>query len=133
MPNKILEGIKSIVDESNVLSGWALAILGGTILILVSTSYIRPTAKRIRLVYLLFIPGWFFLAYSMYYGDSISRQYIAAVFTSNEEILMTIGFNINAEFARQLNNFSFGIMTFIIWLVTYLCWWIFGNWTIKYQ
>jgi hypothetical protein len=131
MPDKIIVGIKSIVDQSNVLSGWALAILGGSILILVSTSYIRPADKKIRLIYLLFIPGWFFLAYSMYFGDSISRQYIAAVFTPDEQTLLTIGSNINREFARQLNNFGLGITVFVVWLAVYLCWWIFGNWIIK--
>ncbi|HTI08451.1 MAG TPA: hypothetical protein VL832_07830 [Puia sp.] len=126
-----IEAIKTISRESGVLSGWALAVLGGSILILVSTSYIRPANKRVRLIYLLFVPGWFFFVYSMYFGDSINRRLIAAVYAHREDVLNDIGRDINAEFTGQMNLFSAGILTFVIWLIAYLLWWIFGDWELK--
>ena len=134
MPDQqLLEGVRSVVDESNKLSGWGLAILGGSILLLVSTSYIRPQSRRTRLLYLLFIPGWAFLAVSMYDGSVISRKLIAAVYTKNDTVLRDIGFQINQLFSTQLALFSWGVAVFIIWLIAFLIWWIFWNWTLNNQ
>ena len=77
MPS-ILDGIKATAQEATTLSGWAQASLGGSILLIVSTSNIRPISKRIRLIYLLFIPGWCLFVISMYFGDSINRNLISS-------------------------------------------------------
>jgi hypothetical protein len=129
--NRILDGIKTMSEGSNTILGWVLAIIGGSILIIVSTSYIRPVDKKIRLIYLLFIPGWSFLTISLYYGDKINRRKIAAALVGDEGILKNIGYEINKEFSSQLLYFNIGISIFIVWLIIYLIWWIFGNWQLK--
>jgi hypothetical protein len=54
-------GLKAILDNSATLVSWALAIVGGTVAALIGSSYERPKTWRGRLIYLLFVPAWFFL------------------------------------------------------------------------
>jgi len=123
------EGFKSMADGSSTLVGWGLTIIAASIITIVSTSYLRPLNKKIRLIYLLFIPGWIFISLSIYFGNKISRRYIAAMLVTKTEYLDQIGEKINTEFGSQLLYFQIGLIFFSIWLLAFLLWWIFGNWS----
>jgi hypothetical protein len=118
------EGLKSMAENSRNLMGWGLTIIGGSILAIISTSYMRPLNRRIRLVYLLFIPGWILVGLSLYYGDSISRRYTAAAFMISRERVSDIGSLMNRDFGSQLTFFNYGLVVFSIWLLIYLVWWV---------
>jgi len=122
--DRLREGLKSMAENSRSLMGWALTIIGGSILAIVSTSYLRPLSRKIRLVYLLFIPGWVLVGWSLYYGDSISRRNNAATFMSSRQKLSEIGGLMNREFDYQLTLFKYGLLVFSIWLLIYLIWWV---------
>lgn len=123
------EGLKTIAEGSRTLIGWGLAIIAASVAAIVSTSYIRPHNKKIRLIYLLFIPGWLLISLSIYYGDKVSRRYIAATLVTKNEILRAIGNNINSEFSSQLAFLQLSLFFFSIWLLLFLLWWVFGSWS----
>ena len=125
--DNLREGLKAVAEGSRAISGWALLIVGASIVAVVSTSYMRPLDLRIRLTYLLFIPGWVLLGVSTYYGDVVSRRYMAGALAARNEILQDTVSNISLDFASQLFYFQRGLMVFCAWLIMFLLWWIFGS------
>jgi hypothetical protein len=119
-----MEAIKVIAESTQVHITWALSIIGGSIATILGTSYLSPQIKRFRMVYLLFIPGWALLSISIYYGDLVSRRYIAAGFVAPEQ-LSDIVRAMNADYEMQQWTLFAAIVVFIIWLISYLVWWIF--------
>lgn len=119
--------IKNISDVAGKLTGWAVSIIGGTILIILSSSYYHPPCPCEKIFYLIFIPGWILLFASIYFGTKTMRRSIAAdLFTGNEENLKGIFKEANKEFKNQLDTFKFGLTFFGIWLIIYLLWWVFS-------
>jgi hypothetical protein len=125
MPADIIEGLKAIAQESKTLVTWSLSIIGGSLLAVLSTSYFKPESVKVKLIYLLFIPGWLCLGISIYYSDEISRRLLAALFSGKAEIISNIGEKINIAFTNQLNFFGWAQVFFGVWLLTYLLWWTF--------
>jgi hypothetical protein len=124
-PEAWREGIQSVAAGSATMVSWALAVAGGSIVTIVSTSYLRPPL-RMRSVYLLFLPGWLLLGMSTYFGDAISRGYLAAQFVP-VDLLPTIARSINHEYVRQQDFLSYGLIVFGLWLVVFLLWWVFDE------
>lgn len=119
------QSIKIISDSSGMMITWALSILGGSILSVLSTSYVKPPDLKHRLIYLLFLPGWFFVGCSIYYGTLISRSFIALTIVKKQEIREDILDNINSYFNAQLFSINIGLAIFILWLVIFILMWIF--------
>lgn len=115
--------LKIVADGSGQLITWAFALAAGSVAVIVSTDYLRPS-KRWRLIYLLFLPAWIFVGLSVYYGNQISRRYMAAA-TGAKEHVVTIAQAINTDFACQQSMLDIALIFFAQWLVLFLCWWIF--------
>lgn len=126
---ELVSALKVVVDSSTTLVTWALSVVVASIAAIVSTSYLRPSNKRVRLIYLLYLPGWLFLGFSIYFGDRVSRGYVAAQFVG-EGVLRTIAEKVNGDYGCQQTMLMIGLLTFAVWLVLFLLWWIFGVWTI---
>ena len=75
---KITESNKLLNEESNRLITWSLSIIGGSILVIISTDYVNPKGC-ILYAYSLFLIGWFLLSISIHYGESLTRGYIAGI------------------------------------------------------
>jgi hypothetical protein len=116
-----------MADDSRTLTGWALAIIAASIVAIASTSYLRPLSRKVRGIYLVFIPGWIFISVSVYYGDQLSRGYTAAMFARTRDRLIEIGLNMNPEFASQRTYFNIALAFFAIWLLAFILWWVFGD------
>ena len=127
---EILKAFLAISEQSKTLQTWSLSILGGSIAVILGSSYIRPVYPRIRWIYFLFIPGWVFLVISIYYGHDISRNYITALFIK-ENLLQGVEDKLGSSFLSQIQFFGYGLITFSVWLVIYIFWWILGQWEIK--
>jgi hypothetical protein len=124
----LLKGIKNISDGASKLAAWTFTIIGGTILIILSDSYFHPMCSCLRLIYLLFIPGWVFLAVSIYYGTNTMRRAMAAEFwAEKQDPLIDIFKKSNKDFSNQLQTFRIGLLIYAIWLMLYLIWWIFST------
>src|SRR5271166_4554543 len=64
------------------LSQWALLTIGGSLIVVVSSSYYRPKTQKMRLAYLLFLPAWVLLAISIFNGAIVQRVYVAFLVAS---------------------------------------------------
>lgn len=129
--NEIIEAFKKIAEQSNTLITWAFSIIGASILAIVSTSYLKPSSRKMKLIYLLFVPGWGLLAKSTYYGNLISRNLIASLLTKDTKTILDINREINDSFSNQLTCFFTSLIFFGTWLVLYVLWWIFDSWSIN--
>jgi cell division protein FtsB len=80
---EIQPDLKAILDASGTMLNWALIVVGGSIAALINTTAERPKTSKGRWIYISLIPAWICLGMSLYYGFSISRNYIAAVVTTD--------------------------------------------------
>ena len=115
---------------ATTLTSWSLAILGATIAGIVAGNFLRPTAM-LRLVYLLFIPGWGLLGASIWFGDRVTRRFAAAAFTEDRDKIRQIAELMNSDYAKQREVFELALLVFGCWLVCLLLWWIFGHEKLK--
>jgi hypothetical protein len=81
------------------------------------------------LIYLLFIPGWIFIAASVYFGNHIARRYIAGMIVVNKDTLRLIETRMLDDYGSQLTFLQLGLVFFTLWLFSFLLWWIFGDWS----
>lgn len=116
-----------MAEESQTLTGWGLAIIGASIIGIASTSYLRPPSRRVRLIYLLFIPGWLFIAISVYNGNKVSGHHSAAVFARKREVLVKAGELMNIQVDHQITHLQWGLAFFGVWLLVFALWWIFSE------
>ena len=123
-------GLEQVNSGSAGLVTWALAVVAGSVATIVSTSYLRPMNRAMRSIYLLFIPGWFFLGLSVYYGERISRRLMAAKLVPRESLSEIARF-VNQEFGKQRLMLEIGLLFFALWLVIFLIWWVFGDWSVS--
>jgi hypothetical protein len=116
------------VAFSQSLSSWALLIAGGSIVVLVGTSYYRPEHFWVRSMYLAFLPGWFFLAACMYSGTKVQSAYIGFLNSRPEgaELRTFLG-AVNDDAFRQVDALRHAMYCFGVWLVFYLIWWLFSK------
>ena len=126
----LINGLEQVNINSVQLVTWSLAIIAGSVATIVSTSYLRPISKAFRHIYWIFIPGWISLGSSIYYGDKISRRFIASKLVQEQD-LMKIATSMNQDYACQRLMLGFGLLLFALWLVAFLCWWIVGNWSVS--
>src|SRR5262249_33945869 len=71
--DKVKEAVRAF---SETLSQWALLIATRSILILVGKDYHGPQETPWRYIYVLLLPGWIFLGFSLYYGMTIQQEYV---------------------------------------------------------
>jgi hypothetical protein len=120
--SKVFEGA---VTFSQGLSGWALLIIGASIVTLVGTSYRRPHKWWARLIYLVFLPGWYFLVRSMLSGVNVQRAYLGYLFSNPPpEKLTQFKGAINDDALLQIQNMNFAVLCFGVWLLLYFAWWL---------
>ncbi len=118
--------LKQVMDSSTQLSGWALVIGGGTVAVIVSTSYRRPDTLRWRLPYLLFIPGWGCIGYSLQLGNNLVGKYLASIMVREDQVAV-IASQVNDIFESQHAYLLYSLGFFGLWLLTYMLFWIFSE------
>ena len=118
--------LKQVMDISSQLSGWALVIGGGTVAAIVGSSYRRPGSLYYRLPYLLFIPGWMCIGYSLYLGNNLVGKYLASIMV-NEKQAEVIASQVNDIYANQHSYLLYSLAFFGLWLLIYVLYWIFSK------
>jgi hypothetical protein len=122
---QIIDALRQVMASSSQLSAWALAIIGGSVAVIVGTSYRRPDALRWRIPYLLFLPGWACIGYSLYLGNKLVGSYLAAIMGRNQELISSIASQVNDMYAGQRIYLLLSLVFFGLWLLIYLLSWIF--------
>jgi hypothetical protein len=118
------KSFEAVVSFAQSLAQWEFVIIGASVLVLVGTSYNRPRPLRIRGFYLLFLPAWGCLAYSIYRGIRAQGAYLAYLLfpvTTTAGVTRTL----NRDIQAQILSMWLGLICFSIWLFVYLLWWIF--------
>lgn len=117
------ESLRAIIESSNVMTNWALTLVGASVVAIVSTSNLRPTTRLARLPYFLFLVGWLCLGVSAYHGYLLSGNYVAAQLVDPAGIKKILE-EMNTRFIAQQTWFKRGLLPFGIWLVVFLFWWV---------
>lgn len=120
------KAIEAAVSFAQSLAQWEFIIVGASMLVLIGTSYYRPSSIYMRRVYLLFLPAWACLGGSIYFGTQAQRVYLAYLLlsaTTSEGATMAL----NHDMGSQIVWMRYGLGFFAIWLVVYLMWWIFDG------
>ena len=123
MSDKV-EALKIIAEAAQLQISWTLGLFGGSVALIIGTSHHRPDQLLIRMIYLIMIPAWVLIAASIYYGDLIYRNYIAALFAPKNKLGLIFG-EMNGDYAVQQTTMQIAIMLLSIWLIVYLFWWVF--------
>jgi len=118
------KALEVALSFSQTLTGWAILIIGGSVLILVGSSYYRPKVPWMRWAYLTFIPAWIFLSVSMYKGVRVHGAYVAYLVARRPNFFNTRD-TMNDYAYCQTWTMEFGLAIFGLWLLAYLIWWIF--------
>ncbi len=121
------KAFEGIVTFSQSLSGWSLLIAGGSIVVLVGTGYYRPRTRWTRLIYLAFLPGWFFLGHSMFYGVQVQRANLGYLFAAEGSPLGQYKSAVNDDALGQILAFQHAVYCFGVWLVLYFLWWLWNQ------
>jgi hypothetical protein len=121
--------IQVIISGSNSITTWSMSIIAASLLAIISSSYVKPVGKWTKLIYLVFIPGWIYLALAINAGNIIVRRSMMA--TLNPARISFIIEKINDDYAQQLNDFNMALIFFGIWLLLYLIWWVFQDFFLK--
>lgn len=121
----MLEALEIIAESAQTHLGWAITMIGGSLLAIIGTSHHSPKTSKARCIYFMFIPSWLCLGLSVYLGDRAFRNYIAAVIgQKNKELLKTVSGEINKDYYLQQILLLAGILFAVLWLSLYLFWWI---------
>ena len=123
------DGIQALSDGAKTIMTWDISIIAGSLIALLSTSYVRPVKGLSKLMYLLFIPGWIFLGFSLKYGDEINRSIIMLLMSPKSGLSNL--YEINTAYGYLLNCFRYALCFFGGWLFWYLLWFIFSDFTKK--
>jgi len=124
--SKFFEAAQGLAQS---LSQWDLLIVGGSLVIIVSTSYYRPASLRMRAAYLLFLPAWCCLAYSIYQGIVVQRSYVAYLVAARgkantQDTIMAIAKRMETATAGQIDGLQYALVCLGAWLLAYMAWWV---------
>lgn len=127
--SKFFEAAQALAQS---LSQWDLLIIAGSLLVIVSTSYYRPESRRVRAAYLLFLPGWASLAFSIYQGIQVQGSYVAFLVAArrnpNDHAKFDhIALNMEDATRRQIQGLEFALLCLALWLLVYIVWWVFSE------
>jgi hypothetical protein len=129
--SKFFEAAQGLAQS---LSQWDLLIIGGSLVVIVSTSYYRPEARRMRLTYFLFLPAWFFLAFSVYQGIQIQGSYVAYLVAArnndsdkNTLTIQQIATAMENAARREIQGLELALLCLALWLVIYIAWWVLSD------
>ena len=125
-PRNLMMGLEAAADQAALLTSLALAIVGGSIITLLQTSYLRPKNRYHRAGYLFFLPGWYFLGESIYHGSRVRAVHLSYLF-SPKNAQVDFAMEAGRDAAAQSSSLFCGLLMFTIWLSLYLAWWIYTD------
>jgi hypothetical protein len=121
-----VKSLEAAVSFAQSLAQWEFVLIGGSLLVLVGTSHRHPTSRLMRMAYLLFLPAWLCLCWSIYLGTQAQGVYLAYLLVP-VTTLEGATQRLNEDIGNQIFWMSYGLVIFFIWLVQYLFWWIFSK------
>jgi hypothetical protein len=125
-PPPELKFLEAATSMSNTITSWAYALMAGSILVLVGTSYYRPANRWIRGAYFTFLPAWIFLFLSIQAGAKLQGYYLGVLFAKKPDFDKAL-INVNDQAVAQTDLMRAALLCLGTWLIIYLFWWILNN------
>jgi hypothetical protein len=127
--SKFFEAAQALAQS---LSAWDLLIIGGSLVMIVSTSYYRPRSRKMRSAYFLFLPAWGFLAFSVYQGIQVQRSYVAYLVAAGKvekdpKVISDIARNMEVATKSEIWALELALVFLGMWLLIYIGWWVFSE------
>jgi hypothetical protein len=119
-----IAALKTVNEESNRIISWSLLIIGGSILAILQKDYLKLI--EYKCLYFVYILGWICLCISIYWGQRVTRSYLASMFVPPNQV-EGVSEETNKRFKRQLTWFMGGVAIFAVWMITFLTIWIFNG------
>lgn len=130
MSSELVKAIEAFIKQSGDLKEIAIAIIGGTVLLILSTSFRHPD-KKVRKLYFIFIPVWLALGFSIFFGDFLQRNYISLLLieSTNKELLTNVYLknvlsSMNSSYLWQQGLIMLSIFLLLIWIIIFLIWFV---------
>ena len=123
---KRLAFLKDGADDGKTVIGWCLAVLGGYILVIISSSYLHPKFPGSRFVYLLFLPAWIFLGLTLNCARNIIGYYAGEELRADGISKVSVLF-MNCLGWYQYKYLFISLGFFGVWLITILLLWVYGK------
>ncbi|WP_042955153.1 hypothetical protein [Pseudomonas sp. G5(2012)] len=120
-----LASLAAMSGSSQQLVNLASAFLGGSVVLVIGTTHVSPNTLKARRIYLILIASWGMLLWSMFSGDLVLRNYLAATVAKTPEKLVEIYSLANGSYQTQLDTMRLAVLFFSAWLVSYMIWWVF--------
>lgn len=120
MTDKALE---VAVSFSQSLTQWAYIVIGGSVAFLLHDLKYRPKDRYVRHSFWIFVPGWIFLALSIYEGIRVQQRYVGRWMSQNPPI-NDIVTKFNRHTFWQILFMEIGLFCFGAWLIFFLARWI---------
>jgi len=128
-PTGFAEALKSVVEGSGTLTEWTVWTIGGTLAVLLSTSYVKPKGAW-KGMYLLILPTLVLFGVALVEGFRIRQAQMAFLLRKGTEQAATEALQvINKAIAYQLDFYFYGIVLLGVWLTAYMFWWVFVDTT----
>ena len=118
------KSLEAAVSFAQSLSQWEFAMIGASLLVLLGTSYHRPSSVWMRMFYLLFLPAWLCLGRSIYFGAQAQKAYLAYLLLPVTTVEGATK-RLNEDIGNQIWWMWRGLALFFTWLFAYVLWWTF--------
>ncbi|AWI83060.1 hypothetical protein CEW88_04915 [Alloyangia pacifica] len=73
---------------------------------------------------MLFVPAWFLLGISIYYGDLVARHAISLIYVGSDTATH-VHRSINENFGSQILWLKWSVGIMAVWLALYVFWWMY--------
>lgn len=105
------------------LTQWGFLIIAGSVVILVGTSYYRPSQPVVRRSYLLFLVAWLAMGISIFRGIQVQMANVARLFEFSPD-LMRIRETMRHDASSQIWYMEASLYVFGAWLLIFSIWWV---------
>lgn len=117
------EAFEKISDSAQKINDMILLIVAGSLAVLVGSNYVHPM-MHLRWLYVLFPLGWSFFAASIDQGLEVRSTFLAYLVSPGGGTRADWVQTLNTGLILQVRHFQFGLISFAVWLLVYVSWWI---------
>ena len=126
-PASFTAALAAVVEGSAALTEWTVLTIGGTLAVLLSTSYKQPKGNW-KAMYLLLLPALVLFGVVLWDGFRVRQAQMAFLLRkATEQAASDALLIVNKAVAQQLDFYFDGIVILAVWLTLYMFWWVFAD------
>lgn len=118
---------QQLIEGATGFQGWALALLAGSILTILGDGYLKPVQWQWRLIYILFLPAWFYSGrVFFYYDDLLEAKYNTLLFAPRASEVHSAGCDAAFAYGGLRDCFQASLYYYGAWLTAMLILFLFN-------